>query len=74
MDDTNRLMHPGGQSLMHQPYGLPPVNVGVGLNMSSFDQGNQETENMTGRKQVTCIYTIHVLVEISKFQNLVGHW
>lgn len=51
-------MHPvpGGQvGLMHQPpYGLPPVNVGVnvGVNMSSLDGGNQDSENMTGRKQV----------------------
>lgn len=74
MDDSNRLMHPGGQGLMHQPYGLPPVNVGVGLNMSSFDQGTQETENMTGRKQVTCIFIIYVLVEISKFLYFAGHW
>ncbi|XP_046450740.1 homeobox protein extradenticle-like isoform X2 [Daphnia pulex] len=57
MDDPNRLMHPvpGGQvGLMHQPpYGLPPVNVGVnvGVNMASLDGGNQDSENMTGRKQ-----------------------
>lgn len=57
MDDPNRLMHPvpGGQvGLMHQPpYGLPPVNVGVnvGVNMASLD-GGQDSENMTGRKQV----------------------
>ena len=57
MDDPNRLMHPvpGGQ-LMHQPYGLPPVNVGVnvGVNMASLD-GNPDSENMGGRKQV-CWY------------------
>lgn len=46
MDDPNRLMH-SGQGLMHQPYGLPP-----GLNMSSLDQGNLDTENMGGHKQV----------------------
>jgi len=58
MDDPNRLMHPvpGGQ-LMHQPYGLPPVNVGVnvGVNMASLggvdQQGNADQENI-GRKQV----------------------
>ncbi len=61
MDDPNRLMHPvpGGQvGLMHQPpYGLPPVNVGVnvGVNMASLDGGNQDSENMTGRKQVCTI-------------------
>lgn len=72
MDDTNRLMHPGGQGLMHQPYGLPPVNVGVGLNMSSFDQGNQETENMTGRKQVGFILQISMSrnIYISFFQDI----
>ena len=50
-------MHPvpGGQvGLMHQPYGLPPVNVGVnvGVNMASLDGNNQDSENMSGRKQV----------------------
>jgi len=36
---------------MHQPYGLPPVNVGVnvGVNMA-LDQGNDQ-ENHGGRKQ-----------------------
>lgn len=62
MDDPNRLMHPvsGGQvGLMHQPYGLPPVNVGVnvGVNMASLDGGNPETENMGGRKQVYSFFS-----------------
>jgi len=42
---------------MHQPYGLPPVNVGVnvGVNMAALggvDQsGNADQENIGGRKQ-----------------------
>ena len=53
MDDPNRLMH-SAQGLMHQPYGLPPVNVGVnvGVNMSSLDGSNADNEGMGGRKQV----------------------
>lgn len=62
MDDQNRLMHPvpGSQvGLMHQPYGLPPVNVGVnvGVNMASLGgvdpQSGNDTENIGGRKQVS---------------------
>lgn len=71
MDDPNRLMHPvsGGQvGLMHQPYGLPPVNVGVnvGVNMASLDGVNQESENMGGRKQVreTTFYQVPILSEL----------
>jgi len=61
MDDPSRLMHPvsGSQvGMMHQPYGLPPVNVGVnvGVNMASLggvdpQSGNPDSENISGRKQ-----------------------
>ena len=69
MDDPNRLMHPvpGSQvGLMHQPYGLPPVNVGVnvGVNMSSLDQGNPDAENMGGRKQVNVLPVCKLLFNI----------
>jgi hypothetical protein len=63
MDDPSRLMHPVPGSQvglgMHQPYGLPPVNVGVnvGVNMAALggvDQsGNADQENIGGRKQVS---------------------
>ena len=66
MDDPSRLMHPipGSQvGMMHQPYGLPPVNVGVnvGVNMASLggvdpQSGNPDTENISGRKQVCNFY------------------
>lgn len=62
---------------MHQPYGLAPVNVGVnvGLNMASLDQGNQDTENMTGRKQVG-LFSITVPLTFITLIDLfcLGHW
>lgn len=60
MDDPNRLMHPvPGQGLMHQPYGLPPVNVGVNVGVNMLDQG-PDSENMGGRKQVNFAITKNV--------------
>ena len=67
MDDPNRLMH-SGQSLMHQAYGLPP-----GLNMSSLDQGNLDTENMSGHKQVFPLQFIYIKILIDKFPINLGH-